>query len=180
MQPENVLTGTHISEIGFGATRSQIKFYIANRPQFDAYPQFNELCGLAAGELNHIAKNTSNHWRKVFNVYAKLLFDWYSQAGREGLPKTWQMFRDTELFQSHSQTALLFGEPHINEDDSLHLIAGKTYAARLNLPPLTWIDNYFAVNKARRLVVTPYPDYRQLSDEKIAQLIVIMRSLGNN
>lgn len=164
--------------IGFGAANSQIKIYIANRPPIDDYPYLNELHGLAAGEIAHIVKHTSNHWRKAFNVYAKFLFDWYTQQKRAGLPKSWQEYRDAELFQSHSHEALLFSSPVLNNDNNtFHIIAGKTYAATLNLPPLIWLDSYFAINKEHRLIVSPYPDYRQLSNARIAYLIELMTSL---
>lgn len=163
--------------IGLGSTNSTINFYIANRPPIDGYPVMNEFRSLADGELAHIVKHTSNHWRKAFNVYAKLLFDWYSVIERKDLPKSWQEYRDTELFQSHSQEALLFSAPQSNNKKfAIHIIAGKTYATRLNLPPLVWLDSHFAINKEQRLIVAPYPDYRQLSNERIAQLIAIMGS----
>lgn len=161
--------------IGLGSHDSSINFYIANRPPIDDYPAMNELRGLATGELAHIVKHTSNHWRKVFNVYAKLLFDWYQLQGRKNLPDTWQTYRDLELFQSHSPEALLFSAPQL-DNNSIHIIAGKTYTAHLDLPTLTWIDPYFALNKESRLIVAPYPDYRQLSNERIARLIELMRA----
>jgi hypothetical protein len=163
--------------IGLGSHNSTINFYIANRPPFDDYPAMNELRSLAIGELAHIVKHTSNHWRKAFNVYAKLLFDWYQLQGRKDLPDTWQTYRDLELFQSHSQEALLFSAPQLDKNNkAIHIIAGKTYAASLNLPPLVWLDSYFAINKELRLIVAPYPDYRQLSNERIARLIELMRA----
>ncbi|WP_323814344.1 DUF6942 family protein [Cellvibrio sp. NN19] len=163
--------------IGFGSTNSSINFYIANRPPIDDYPAMNELRGLAAGELAHIVKHTSNHWRKVFNVYAKLLFDWHSLKQRKDIPASWQEYRDRELFQARSQEVLLFNAPQFeNTDFTIHVIAGKTYAANLNLPPLIWLDTYFAINKEQRLIVAPYPDYRQLSNERIARLIEIMNT----
>lgn len=162
--------------IGLGSQISSINFYIANRPPIDDYPVMNELRGLATGELAHIVKHTSNHWRKVFNVYAKLLFDWYQLQGRNDLPDTWQSYRDLELFQSHSQEALLFSAPQLNKNNkTIYVIAGKTYAVHLDLPPLVWLDPYFAINKEFRLIVAPYPDYRQLSNERIARLIELMR-----
>ena len=161
--------------IGLGSPKSTINFYIANRPPIDDYPVMNDLRGLAMGELAHIVKHTSNHWRKVFNVYAKLLFDRHQLQGRTDLPDTWQAYRDLELFQSHSTEALLFSAPRLDEDSPcIHIIAGKTYAAHLNLPPLVWLDSYFAINKEFRLIVAPYPDYRQLSNERIARLIELM------
>lgn len=161
---------------GFGSFKSSINFYIANRPPIDDYPALNELRGLADGELTHIVQHTSNHWRKAFNVYAKLLFDWYRLQNRKNLPDTWQAYRDLELFQSHSHEALLFSSPQLDKNNhAIHIIAGKTYATFLNLPPLVWLDQYFAINKEFRLIVAPYPDYRQLSNERIARLIELMR-----
>lgn len=114
--------------------------------------------------------------RKAFNVYAKLLFDWYQLQGRKNLPETWQAYRDLELFQSHSQEALLFSPPLFDKENSgIYIIAGKTYASSLNLPPLIWLDTHFAINKEYRLIVAPYPDYRQLSNERIARLIELMQ-----
>lgn len=164
--------------IGFGSSDSVIKIYIANRPPIDNYPEMDALRGLAMGELSHIVKHTSNHWRKVFNVYAKFLFDWYSQQERADLPSSWQEYRDTQLFQSSSQEALLFSAPDINDDDSFHIIAGKTYASTLSLSELTWLDAHFAVSKTRRIIVSPYPDYRQLTNERIARLITMMKSFN--
>lgn len=162
--------------VGFGAYDAPIKIYIANRPQLDDYPYMNELRGLAIGEIAHIAKNTSNHWRKVFNVYAKFLFDWYLLQERKNLPNTWQEYREQELFQAHSHEALLFSKPDFeSSQNTFHIIAGKTYAANLNLPPLIWLDSYFAINEQYRLIVTPYADYRQLSNERIARLIELMK-----
>lgn len=166
-----------MNKIGFGTNQSNINFYIANRPPIDDYPLMSELRGLAAGELAHIVKHTSNHWRKVFNVYAKLLFDWYSLQQKNGA-ESWQEYRDAELFQPHSHVALLFSAPRFDTNNSaIHIIAGKTYAANLDLPPLVWLNAYFAINKEYRVIVAPYPDYRQLSNERISQLIEFMGSV---
>ncbi|ACE85036.1 DUF6942 family protein [Cellvibrio japonicus] len=165
--------------IGLGASSSDIHFYIANRPPMDDYPTLAELRGLAAGELAHIVKHTSNHWRKAFNVYAKLLFDWYTQQGRKDLPARWQEYRDLELFQPHSREALVFSPlpPPQVTTHTLKIIAGKTYAARLDLPPLVWLDAHFAINRDHHIIVAPYPDYRQLSNERIARLIELMQAM---
>jgi hypothetical protein len=163
--------------VGLGSKHSAINFYIANRPLIDDYPVMNDLRGLAIGELAHIVKHTSNHWRKAFNVYAKLLFDWYVLVQRHDLPSRWQEYRDLELFQPHSREALLFSAPALDMPGcAIHVIAGKTYAAQLDLPPLIWLDNYFAVNKEFRIIVAPYPDYRQLSNARIEYLLGLMRS----
>lgn len=169
--------------IGFGAQNSAIRFYIANRPAIDNYPAMSELRGLMPGEIDHIVNNTSNHWRKVFNVYAKLLFDYGSQQGKS-LAASWQHYRDNALFTENSHAALLFSAPvlaapntPIAHAEAVHIIAGKTYAQRLALPSLTWLDAHFAINPTARIIVAPYPDYRQLSNARIAQLITLMQSL---
>lgn len=166
------------NKIGLGSSNSKINFYIVNRPPFDSYPVMQNFRALEAGELGYIVKHTSNHWRKVFNVYAKLLFDWHKLNNGKDLPASWQKYRDVELYQSHSQEALLFSQPELDKNaHNIHIIAGKTYAARLDLPPLVWLDSYFAISKQHRLIVAPYPDYRQLSNERIAQLITLMQEL---
>jgi len=139
---------------------------------------------MTAGGIAYIVANTSNHWRKLFNVYAKFLFDYYQQTNRNIIadttfPENWQAYRDHVLFQASSQEALLFSAPYFDATECIHIIAGKTYAASLNLPPLVWLDNYFAINTSARLIVSPYPDYRQLSNERIARLVELVASLDS-
>lgn len=167
-----------IPPVGLGSVKPEIRFYIANRPMIDHYPKLNHVQPLATGEISHITKHTSNHWRKVFNVYAKFLFDWHLLQKRANMPGSWQEYRDRELFQAYSCEALLFSAPDFSRTESnhFHIIAGKTYAAALQLPPLIWLDTHFAINKEYRLILSPYPDYRQLSNMRITQLIDIMRS----
>lgn len=171
-----------IQATGLGNKRSSIRFYIANRPAINDYLTLETLRPMQLGELRYIVNNTSNHWRKVFNVYAKLLFDWYKLTATKDLGDNhrWQGFRDEQLFQEQDSGALLFSPPNFSDlAQPLHIIAGKQYAASLKLPPLTWVDNYFAINTENRLIVAPYPDYRQLSNVRIAQLIEFMGSLGD-
>ncbi len=183
-------------EVGLGVSQAPLAIYIANRPVNDHYPTLNHLQSLAAGELSHIVANNTNHWRKVFNVYAKVLWQlkWHQKrpAGDHlksrctqttttvNPAKSWQEYRDTQLLQAHSHEALLFSAPHFGPSTQLpsqpqiKIIAGKTYAAALSLPPLTWIDTYLAVNTEAHLVVSPYLDYRQLSNERIETLAAII------
>ncbi|MGB3609420.1 MAG: hypothetical protein WA987_03510 [Cellvibrio sp.] len=140
----------------------------------------DELRGLVAGEVDHIVRHTSNHWRKVFNVCAKFLFDWQAQQPNGNELTCWQDYRDQHLFQSGSSASLLFSAPQLNDGFTrFHVVVGKTYAASLNLAPLVWVDQYFALNKEYRLIVSPYPDYRQLSNSRITTLINLMQSVAN-
>lgn len=171
-----------IAPIGFGGNDFNIAIYIANRPPIDSYPQLNTLHGLATGELAHITANCSNHWRKIFNVYAKFLlaFDNTIETDCDLFKRReitrWQDYRDKNLLQSHSREALLFSPPNLANTNAIHIIAGKTYANDLNLNiELTWLDNYFAINKQYNLIVSPYLDYRQLSNARIEQLANLVK-----
>lgn len=159
--------------IGLGSTEFQLGIYVANRPPIDHYPQLSELQGLAAGEVDHIVANTSNHWRKLFNVLAKL-------AEALGWTEDWRHYRDTQLLQSHCHMALLFNAPDFqSEGNRIHVVAGKTYAEALGVH-VEWLDSRFAINREQRLIVSPYPDYRQLSNERISRLADMINSLSSH
>lgn len=198
--------------IGLGSSSFRLAIYIANRPCNDHYPSLNLLQPLGSGELQHIVANNTNHWRKAFNVYAKLLFElewpafskkiWgdigsvkeecsgdcameygaiennsIDESAIEEKCQTWQQYRDNHFLQQHSAEALLFSAPDLSLPNVIHVVAGKTYASELDLPPLHWLDNHFAVNQASRLIVCPYLDYRQLSNERIERLAEMIHSL---
>jgi hypothetical protein len=126
---------------------------------------------LAPGELSYIVANTSNHWRKLFSVYAKFL---YTLGAQPGWPKRWQDYRDGYLLQAGSGVALLFSPPELNRK-AVHIVAGKTYGASLALKGLTWLDASFALDARRRLLVSPYLDYRQLSNARIETLASLIK-----
>lgn len=159
--------------MGLGDTDYCVAFCIANRPALDHYPTLDTLVPLAPGELSHIVANTSNHWRKLFSVYAKFI---YQLGPQPDWPERWQDYRDQRLLQPGSKTALLFNAPQ-PERGVLHIVAGKTYASQLNLAGLEWLDAHFAVNTQQRIVVSPYLDYRQLSNERITRLASIAHPL---
>lgn len=168
-----------LQQAGFGPSNPSIIFYIANRPPLDHYENLATMQPLGKGELGFIVQNCSNHWRKVFNVFSKFLFS--LEWGNVKQFRSWQDYRDSALLQSNCLAALIFSEPFSPGSNSVHIIAGKTYAAALHLPfTLTWLDSYFAINREHRCIVCPYLDYRQLTNERIAQLVLLVRSLGSN
>ncbi|MBU3070390.1 hypothetical protein KOI40_11185 [Aestuariicella sp. G3-2] len=177
-------SGVSLSQAGFGSEDAELAIYLANRPPLDDYPLLDHVKPLLPGELAHIVANTSNHWRKVFNVYAKFLqalaWDEADEAG------TWQKYRDKGLLQSGCREALLFSSPVFTQELStegcqskISIVAGKTYAAQLALPTLTWLDAYFAINRDYKVIVCPYLDYRQLSNERIDRLAGLVRELSD-
>jgi len=185
--PQNQADQTSVDRevVGLGAAHFRVAIYLANRPPLDDYPQLGDLRPVSAGELDHIVSNTSNHWRKVFSVYAKLMFE---LKAHQSWPECddysrWQEYRDQRMLQSDSEVALLFSPPRLThasqsvsesnlEAGSIHIIAGKTYAEALGLSDqLVWLDAHFAVIEDQRVIVCPYLDYRQLSNERIERLV---------
>jgi hypothetical protein len=176
-------------DIGFGADNSQIAVYIANRPPIYEYQKLAQLTPLTTGEITSIGQQCGNGWRKVFNVYAKLLYALdKEQFSFATFASTWQQYRDRFLLQTDSKTSLLFSAPQLKtinnnfNQKAVHIIMGKTHAkallstGALNVE-LTWLDNEFAINRAQRLIVCPYFDYRQLSNVKIERLAELIKGL---
>ncbi len=161
-----------VNAAGLGDREYKLAIYIANRPPLTPYESLNRVKPLEQEEVKLIVEQTGNHWRKIFNLYAKLgfLLDSCQQA-------SWQEYRDNHLLQAGSRQALLFSPPE-PDLDCLHIVAGKQHAVQLGVfADLIWLDEYFAVHKEHRLIVCPYLDYRQLSNTRLDQLLKIVYSL---
>jgi len=169
---------------GLGDQYAQFNVYIANLPEFSEYLNLEYIQPLSAGEIHAIGQACGNGWRKVFNVYAKLLFALNAESivSLQG-SHNWQYFREHVLLQNLSNTSLLFSAPQLTNDKDInsnivHIIMGKTYAKSLNLPhSLTWLDHEFAIDIHSKLLVCPYFDYRQLSNIKIMRLVELIKQL---
>lgn len=157
--------------IGFGGGDASIKVFIAHRPPLDEYLSLASLNALSEGEISDIGRRCGNHWRKIFNCYAKLIF----AINTYGCAR-WQDYRDTRLLQCGSDQQLRFDGDL--SGGGVSVICGKTYAQTLALPgDLLWLDGDFAISRARRLIVCPYFDYRQLSNVKIQRLSEMVQAL---
>lgn len=171
------------SEVGLGAEEFSLAVYLANTPPMSEYQQLDKLQPVITGELHAIGQACGNGWRKVFNVYAKLLYALDSNSfGFSQQAETWQAYRDSKLLQASSHTALLFSPPVFAADSNvIHIICGRTYAKQLItdglVVDLVWLDEEFAIDKARRLIVCPYFDYRQLSNIKITRLAAMLHEM---
>lgn len=160
---------------GLGSQAATLTVCLANRPPAPSYQGLTQIQPLATGELDHIVRHSSNHWRKVFNVYAKLVWSLNQrQPGWvHGSFRRWQDFRDAELLQAHSQQCLLFTPPVAGS--GLVVIAGKTWAQQLGMATqLQWLDAHFAVHAHNPWFVSPYFDYRQLTNARIEQLVTLL------
>ena len=168
-------------EVGFGAAHAAIRVYVKNRPNLMQFQQLDELLPLNKHAIEQINAEAGNGWRKVFNVYAKWLFNLQPYCIDTSAFDSWQALRDEVLLGELSNTALLFSHPDFSTP-ALHIIAGKQYAKelandnRLGIN-LIWLDHEFALDKTNNLVVCPYFDYRQLSNIKIQRLCDLITEL---
>jgi hypothetical protein len=166
-----------------------IKVFMANRPPLKEYEDVNDVSALNTGEIYRIASETGNHWRKIFNVYAKFIFSLAAANNDSAVLnyKTWQQYRDERLLQQNSNTQLYFDHDELAallsqaDPHSVRIVMGKTFAESvLKDISLTWLDSYFAINKALGIIVCPYFDYRQLSNERIEILVKHVIALQRN
>jgi hypothetical protein len=93
--------------VGLGNIDAKLVFYIKNRPPLTTYESLNCVKAIVPSEIAHICQETGNHWRKIFNVYAKLLFELSSKQF-----SSWQHLRDDFILQAHSDNCLLFSTPY--------------------------------------------------------------------
>ncbi|SEA71429.1 DUF6942 family protein [Alkalimonas amylolytica] len=172
------------SAIGLGDANAQLRVYVAKRPPMQEYASLAGVQPLARGEIDSINQACGNGWRKLFNVYAKLVLA--LPAALQPLKQastSWQSYRDQHLLQAGSSTALLFSAPQLDPtQNTLHIIAGRTHAKALLagglIAQLDWLDHEFAMDKTQHLLVCPYFDYRQLSNDKLARLCNLIAALG--
>jgi hypothetical protein len=170
---------------GLGDPFSQFNVYIGNRPNFTGFSNLDSVNPLSTGEIHAIGQACGNGWRKVFNVYAKLVFalNLDNVASLQGA-QSWQSFRDNTLLQHSSNTSLLFSNPQFSQkedknSDEVHVIMGKAFAKSLDLPfQLNWLDHEFAINVEHKLLICPYFDYRQLSNIKIIRLVELIKQIS--
>jgi len=178
--------------VGLGDTQFSVAVYVAKAPPMPFFETLECLEPVINEQINTINQHCGNGWRKVFNVYAKMLFslpsEHYSFAKQA---PTWQQYRDEYLLQKNSKTALLFSAPNTtitcadkatSNKNQLHIIAGRTHAKNLLQQgqlhaQFDWLDDEFAIDATNNIIVCPYFDYRQLSNIKIARLSELVAQL---
>lgn len=145
-----------------GAGHPRLILYLPHRPngleQWAQAPSAQEL----------VAVN-SNHWRKIITLLAKV-----ASPGAE----EWRQFRDEALFQ---QTSLCF-TPELAGAGSWHWIGGKDNLLRFEhlshcAQALATCPDV-AIDPERRLLLTPYPDYRQLSNTVVGHIRTALHHQG--
>lgn len=163
---------------GIGDMNAKFRVCIQNRPDYYPFDVCQSFVPVSPGMIKQIGSTCGNGWRKVFNVYAKLVFALDSSYC--DLAKgcsSWQEYRDLHLLTAQSDTALLFSAPEQFSTNEITIVMGKHYGKSLILPfEITWLDDYFAINKTHKFIICPYFDYRQLSNVKIIRLTELIDS----
>lgn len=167
--------------IGLGASSATFCVYIEHPPKIEPYNRMTNVAPIQTNEIQYIGQECGNGWRKIFNVYAKLIFEWQQQALIRDEINSWQVLRDKKLLQLGDNNALLFSPPKLGDAKTIHVIAGRNYAKKLLVKgllsaELTWLNDEFAIDKQHRLIVCPFFDYRQLSNSKITFLISLLKT----
>lgn len=165
--------------IGLGDPEASLIVYINKRPPLDEFDELDDIRAIRKNEISQIATLTGNHWRKIFNCYAKLAFELNNPAWQikdKGLA-VWQQLRDEHLLTNNCDLLLSFSPPDLTNKSIIKIICGKTYFNDLSLAlSVDWLDEHFAINREHQLLVSPYFDYRQLSNQRITQLADLIKS----
>ncbi|WP_237067631.1 DUF6942 family protein [Microbulbifer guangxiensis] len=145
-----------------GAAKPRLVLYLPHRPN-----QLAELVG--APTSRELIDANSNHWRKIVTLLAKVA----SPTADE-----WRRFRDEQLLR---QTALCF-EPRLIDSDCWHWIGGKDNLQRFgsmrhSAQPLADCS-CVSIDPQRRLLLTPYPDYRQLNNTVVSHIRRALEDCG--
>jgi hypothetical protein len=173
------MTRALADDVGLGDPQATLRVYLANRPSLEPFAYPGDVMPLADGDIAQINSHEGNHWRKIFNVFAKFLYE-LKFTGTEDFSR-WQDYRDTLMLQPGSQVALCYGVPCYGAPGSEApasqiILMGKQFAEECGFFKTNgakWLDSRFAINDAG-VIVCPYFDYRQLSDERIRYLVSLL------
>ena len=159
---------------GYGSNVPKWVLHIENRPPLETFEQ-ESFRVLAKGEAAQVIAQTSNHWRKVFSIMAKISFGLF-ETGCD----TWQEYRDSSLLTENGFEAISYQKYDFAQNQTLvSIICGFKFAqTQLSLDELYPLDTQpkLLVAEQAKCIVTPYFDWRQLNNEMLASLISLMRT----
>lgn len=166
-----------LSFTGVGQKNPKWVLHIANRPELESFQNL-DFRTFEIGEAAEIIKLTSNHWRKVFSIMAKISFAMFD-TGCE----TWQQYRDTKLLTKEGFEAISFSPYATSLNLPFSIVCGFTYAQeQLELERLIPHEkqNKLLFSQTENLCVTPYFDWRQLNNEMLDALVQVLRHRLSN
>lgn len=151
----------HLADQRLGTTDPRLTIYIPHLPA--GMEQLIEHTSVTA-----LLACNSNHWRKIITLGAKVAAP----------DPEWQQFRDLHFFK---QVALVFS-PTLENSPGWHWIGGKDNQSRFGLNSEECLQPTHAsdlfIDPVRRLLLTPYPDYRQLSNLKVGLIREALQQHG--
>jgi hypothetical protein len=162
--------------LGFGDAQAKLMVCIGNRPDVESCRTMTGVQPIIKDQLASIVAETGNHWRKIFNIYAKLLHQLENTSFA-----TWQDYRDEKLLMKNCGHAMIFSDVIScrEKTSGTIIVSGKTYAeAQGVMEGCVQIDESFYLNKAQKIIVAPYFDYRQLSNLKIEKLVELVQNIS--
>lgn len=157
---------------GISALQPKWVLHIGNRPQLPEF-ELGLVRPFEIGEAALVISKTSNHWRKVFSIMAKISFALFDTGC-----KTWQEYRDTKLLSAHGFEALDFMHYAVDtKHDLFAIVCGFNYAnEQIELSQLVASveSDKLLLSQNQKYVVTPYFDWRQLNNQTLKILTRIM------
>jgi len=152
-----IITNREQHIIGLGNPKAKVVFYLPTPPA---------ITGVVNTTIDIIEQN-GNHWRKILTILAKLVCGSHD----------WREYRDNDLL---ANVYLNFEQHQIGDHNILHCVCGKAHWQALGQEPeRAGFIQCAALGKAwsrqqtknePRLLLVPYPDYRQFNNALIAQL----------
>ncbi|BCE00968.1 DUF6942 family protein [Marinicellulosiphila megalodicopiae] len=161
---------------GFGATDGTFTVYCANTPSTTALDP-HKITPICYQDIEQINSDNGNGWRKIFNVYAKILFEINSMTFKD-----WQSLRNEYLLQTHCAHSLILNPIDITKTQNVQLIMGKGFALSFfDEPDIQWITPKIAHVKLAdypNTFITPYFDYRQFNNADITEFANIIKNIA--
>jgi len=156
---------------GLGAPQAKFIVYCANTP-ITALLIADTITPICYHDIEQINSNNGNGWRKIFNVYAKLLFEINPLEFQ-----SWQDLRNEFLLQSHCDHQLVLNPASIPTKDAntIQILMGKTFASsHINAIDIQWMNPFMGKVINKNIYITPYFDYRQFSNAKIKKFVRLL------
>lgn len=147
-----------------GSSTAQLTLYLPNPPA-----RLPPTMSLAQPDIAQLTELNGNHWRKIFTILAKLCAP----------DEDWRSYRDQQLLRSEqiSFTSTLA------DHQGWHLVAGKSTWQRLGFASEGGVDEGMECLEEQgrlfrqgRILLVPYPDYRQFPNQLIEQLRAMLHN----
>ncbi|MEX1215631.1 hypothetical protein [Saccharospirillum sp.] len=162
-----------LTATGFGDPSPLLVVCAPHRPPSVELEYSKSISPLSGDDLHQLIQAGGNHWRKIFNLYAKLLH------GLLPLEPDWKSCREQRLLRSGAACALVFEQLWTPKPGQLCLVMGQTYGRSLGWLASDQVlpaEHPFVQHPEQTVIVTPYFDYRQLSNARLAILVNQIRS----